>query len=874
MQGRNQGDTMCWICGDIGGGHEAFYSGAYAASDVPVTGSGTGGAVWPLTPAELADRLLALTTPRNGPNIQFNGNSDTSPARQFTYQFETSKPSDAPAGANSPWQAFTWGTSNTAEKTVIREVLAEFARYINVEFTEVTGSADADLSLGRAAMPSGNGGFGSWQWSNGGDVYDGWVLWNSSRNLADPGQRYLVAHEIGHAMSLRHPGNYDINPANAPPPPYLPTAEDNNKFSVMSYNNNPATGQRATGLMLYDVAALQWRWGANLNTNAGNDVYTPPAAGKFTLVWDGGELDHIDAGKLSSAGRIDLRAGTFSSLGATDNFAICYGVTIENATGGSGADLIQGNDAANVLVGGGGSDKIAGGLGTDQLSGGLGDDTLWGGGGDDLLDGGEGNDTASYSDAASKVSLDLAFAGAQNTLGGGLDTLVSIERAIGSDYDDTLAGTDLANTLTGGDGNDKLDGRGGADVLLGGLGDDELIGGLGADSMTGGSGHDTYEIDDKGDKITEKANEGNDTVRSASSFALGTNFENLILTGLAAIDGTGNTAANTITGNDANNVLKGDKATADNVGGDKMYGGKGDDTYYVNNLTDSVIEVSGIGGGTDTVISTVSYALGGDVENLVLKSGTIDGTGNAAANTIIGSSGANIIDGGGGADRLNGGGGNDVLKVDAEDVEIIGGAGTDTVEMMSAVGLTLTLTGLGIERILGSATGGDNIFGFAQSDIKVSTQRLYVEGRGGDDEIWGASGIDTLLGGDGADYLYGHVGNDLLFGDAGADRLQGGAGNDSLTGGADADQFFYALFDTGWGRDTIKDWQDGIDRIVFDGGWFAGLDDFTDLKVKQVGTSTVIEYAVNGGPMSGITLLNTLSTSFGAADVVILPPEP
>src|SRR5581483_3911435 len=98
----------------------------------------------------------------------------------------------------------------------------------------------------------------------------------------------------------------------------------------------------------------------------------------------------------------------------------------------------------------------------------------------------------------------------------------------------TLIGNSGRNTVTGGAGNDWLDGGAGTDTLLGGTGDD------------------TYVIADS-DTITENANEGTDTVRASITWTLGTNLENLVLTGTSAINGTGNALANTITGNGANN---------------------------------------------------------------------------------------------------------------------------------------------------------------------------------------------------------------------------------------------------------------------------------------------------------------------------------
>src|SRR5204863_491020 len=115
-------------------------------------------------------------------------------------------------------------------------------------------------------------------------------------------------------------------------------------------------------------------------------------------------------------------------------------------------------------------------------------------------------------------------------------------------------GNTLANTITGNSGDNTLDGGAGADVLAGGL------------------GNDTYIVDNAGDVVTENAAEGTDTVQSSVSFTLGANVENLTLTGAAAINGTGNTVANTITGNSGDNILDG------GAGADTLAGGLGNDT--------------------------------------------------------------------------------------------------------------------------------------------------------------------------------------------------------------------------------------------------------------------------------------------------------
>ncbi|MFN9658322.1 MAG: LamG-like jellyroll fold domain-containing protein, partial [Dolichospermum sp.] len=160
-----------------------------------------------------------------------------------------------------------------------------------------------------------------------------------------------------------------------------------------------------------------------------------------------------------------------------------------------------------------------------------------------------------------------------------------------SHTDQTTNGTAENQTLNGTASKDKINGLGGDDILNGGAdhdllqggtgndtlngeaGNDFLYGGVGNDILRGGTGDDSYLIDSTTETITENANEGTDTVYSTLTFSLADfpNLENLILTGIDAINGTGNAANNVITGNNGNNSLNGGAGT------DTLIGGLGDD---------------------------------------------------------------------------------------------------------------------------------------------------------------------------------------------------------------------------------------------------------------------------------------------------------
>src|SRR6185369_13420040 len=406
--------------------------------------------------------------------------------------------------------------------------------------------------------------------------------------------------------------------------------------------------------------------GSDLNDSlTGNNGANAIAAGAGNdAVQGAGGDDTLDGG----AGT-DTVSYTASAVGVTVDLSL----TVGQNTAGAGIDTLT--NFENV-IGSGFGDTLSGDAAGNVLIGNAGDDTLNGGAGNDTLNGGGGIDTASYAGAVAGVTVNLLLAGAQNTVGAGVDTLIAIENVSGSDFDDSLTGNNGANILSG---------NGGADILNGGAG---------ADSLIGGAGNDTYVVDNAGDLVTENLNEGTDTVNAGISYTLTANVENLTLTGVAAINGTGNADSNVITGNAAANLIDG------GAGADSLIGGAGNDTYVVDNAGDVVTENAAE--GTDTVNASISHTLAANVENLTLTGvAAINGTGNTQANVITGNAAANVLDGGAGADSLIGGAGNDTYVVDnVGDVVTENAAeGTDTVQSSITFSLAanvenLTLTGV------------------------------------------------------------------------------------------------------------------------------------------------------------------------------------
>ena len=313
------------------------------------------------------------------------------------------------------------------------------------------------------------------------------------------------------------------------------------------------------------------------------------------------------------------------------------------------------------------------------------------------------------------------------------------------------------------------------DTLVGSTGNDTLNGDLAADVMMGGDGNDIYVVDNAFDSVVETNDSPAqiDTVQSSVSWTLGANLENLVLTGLSSINGTGNDVRNFITGNGADNVIDG------GAGADSMSGGNGDDTYYVDNAGDSVIETSNDQniGGIDSVHSTLAtYTLASRVENLYLDGpGVVNGIGNLLNNVIYAGVGDNLMD---------------------------GRDGNDTVSYERAFsGITATL----------STSAQQNTVGSGLDSLK------NVE------NLTGSAFDDALTGNSSANVLNGGAGNDTLLGGAGDDRLIGGTGTDYLTGGTGADSYvFGSLSDMGTG--ALRDVICGFKTAEGDQLDFTGLD--------------------------------------------------
>jgi Ca2+-binding RTX toxin-like protein len=328
-----------------------------------------------------------------------------------------------------------------------------------------------------------------------------------------------LIHEIGHALGMKHPFEGSK----------LPAGYDGTNYTVMSYTDMPGAYQVAfsetathyvatptavapSTPMVLDVAAIQSVYGADPNTRVGPTTYAfDQDAGFYRTIYDAGGVDTLDLSGLTRGSNIDLAPGAYSSVAYfsvadqitaasrrfpdaaefigdvfkdlgdeaytwSNNLGIALNTTIENVSGGLGADTITGNSAANLINGGAGDDFIRGldgddavdgAAGADDVNGNVGRDIVRGGDGADFVRGGQGDDTV-YGDAGDDVH---------------------VNGNLGADL--VLGGTG-ADTVYGGQGADTLLGEEGADLLSGDLGDDALVGGPGADrfAFRAGTGFD------------------------------------------------------------------------------------------------------------------------------------------------------------------------------------------------------------------------------------------------------------------------------------------------------------------------------------------------------------------------------------------------
>lgn len=439
----------------------------------------------------------------------------------------------------SPMVTIDW---NAFEKQQVMLALEEFERILGIDYKITTDVNQATFRLLKTESED----YGAYFYpqdpvfgaDRGVGVFN--VLsggWNagSQQSLLRGGYSFsVILHEFGHAHGLAHPhdngGSSQIMLGVVAPVGSFGLYDLNQGvYTVMSYNDGwqthpdgsqPLTfagldnGWPAT-LSAFDIATLQQRYGVT-PAATGNDVYLladTVNGANYQTIWDSGGTDTIryDGARVA---QIDLTAATidYTPTGGgvvsfvrnapgtpfanqiRGGYTIANGVIIENATGGSGNDVLLGNAADNVLTGNDG------------------DDYLMGRGGKDTLYGGAGFDTASWLSAAAGVKVSVGNNYNGDSAEG--DKFFSVEKIEGSNFDDQLDGGNSADTLFGMGGNDKIVGGNAGDTLDGGAGDDLLEGGNDSDTLSGGTGNDRLLGDNGSDVLDGGA--GNDDLQGGN----------------------------------------------------------------------------------------------------------------------------------------------------------------------------------------------------------------------------------------------------------------------------------------------------------------------------------------------------------------------
>ena len=431
-----------------------------------------------------------------------------------------------------------------------------------------------------------------------------------------------------------------------------------------------------------------------LNGGDGNDLLI---GGANADILNGG-ADNDTASYINSLGSVIVNMQTGVHVGQAFGDQLN---SIENLQGSNFGDTLTGDSLANVLRGEAGNDTLSGGAGADVLNGGA-----------DI-------DTVSYANASGAVSVFLT-GGFANEGGGVFDTLIGIENAIGSNFDDTFEGTAAANII---------DGSGGIDTLF----YLASVGGVTVNlaSNTGAGG------DAAGDTYLSIEN------------VIGSDTGNDVL--------TGTNINNFFNGNGGNDTLDGQG------GGDSLFGGDGDDLIRPGAGFDFVV-----GGNNNDTADYSTSAVGVGVHLFFGGgfAGDAIGDGIVGIENVIGSAiGADTLFGDNADNALFGRGGDDIFHGSAGADVMNGEADTDTAfYFASTASISISLAG-------GTGTGGD-----AQGDTLISIENLI----GSNAAIGVVNGGDTLTGNDVSNFINGFGGEDTINGGLGNDSLFGGSNADSF----------------------------------------------------------------------------------------------
>ena len=257
---------------------------------------------------------------------------------------------------------------SATQKQAVQDVFAYYSSIINQSFELVTDPKQADIVFGTNNQGGTSAGYAYMPNRSGSHAQYLMLANDQSTNSNFSNGSYgllTLVHEIGHTLGLKHPGNSNAG-GGGTPGPYLAQADDNRRNTVMSYYSASGISANPQTLMAYDMAALQYLYGAN-RTPSNAQALAKYQTTTFTDGWAGLESlwtpqgGTVDLTAMTKNNLVDLREGAFSSIGTTkNNVSLAYGSKISTVKGGSGADQVY--TAAS---------------GTMTLDGGAGNDTLY-----------------------------------------------------------------------------------------------------------------------------------------------------------------------------------------------------------------------------------------------------------------------------------------------------------------------------------------------------------------------------------------------------------------------------------------------------------------------------------------------------------------